>query len=150
MDHGQGVAELGRGPLQELLAGGHVVEQGLDGHRRAAGTAHRFVDSEPAAFDDQAMTVAGGPGGQEFAPGDGGDRRQGLSAKAQGRHFQEILEGGDLAGRMAFEREARVPGRDPAAVVSHRDQVASTVLEFDLDADGAGIERVLHEFLDHG
>ena len=150
LNHGQRVAKLRPGPLQELLAGGHVVEQGFDRHRGAAGAAHGLVDGQPTAFDHQAMSVSGRPGGQELALRHGCNRRQGLSAKAQGRHLQQVLEGGDLAGRMAFECEGRVPGGDPAAVVGDRDEIAAAVLQFDLDAAGARVEGVLDKFLDHG
>ena len=41
-------------------------------------------------------------------------------------------------------------GGDAAAVVAHADQADAAFLQVDLDAARAGVERVLHQFLDHG
>ena len=104
-DHGI----LGRRLLQELQAGGRVEEQLPDG-------------------DPCADRTAGGPGGQQFpgpdlhsgpfspiaAPadrldlGNGGNAGQGLAAKAKGVDRSQILEGTQLAGRMAAERHRQV------------------------------------------
>jgi hypothetical protein len=48
------------------------------------------------------------------------------------------------------ERERQLAGDDAMAVVAHADQSYAAVLDVHSDLSGAGVERVLDQFLDHG
>ena len=51
---------------------------------------------------------------------------------------------------MTLEAEKRVGTIHPRSVVGHPDQARPAALELDRDTAGAGIDGVLHQFLDHG
>src|SRR5262249_42348930 len=61
---------------------------------------------------------------------------------------EEIVVG-QLRGGVALDRQREVVMRHAGAVVADADQPAAAAIGDDLDAGRAGIERVLHEFLDH-
>ena len=65
------------------------------------------------------------------------------------RHALEIVEGAELRGRVAVEREHHVVAVHPGAVVVDRDPSLAAGVERDRDARGAGVERVLDQLLDH-
>ncbi|EGX99919.1 hypothetical protein AZA_89905 [Nitrospirillum viridazoti Y2] len=50
---------------------------------------------------------------------------------------------------MAFHRQRQLVGRHAAAVVHHLDQGLAAVTQGDVDAAGAGVQRVLHQLF-HG
>ena len=54
----------------------------------------------------------------------------------------------DLRGRVPLERQRQLVRRDAVAVVLDPDQPLAAVGEGDLDAPGAGVERVLDQLLD--
>ena len=56
---------------------------------------------------------------------------------------------GELGGAVARDRERQLVGGMPRAVVGDADQAQPAAGDDDLDAVGAGIERVLDQFLDH-
>ncbi len=60
----------------------------------------------------------------------------------------EVVEGRDLAGRVARERQRQLRRRDAATVVAHPHQLQAAALDLDLDAPGAGVECVLDQLLD--
>lgn len=62
----------------------------------------------------------------------------------------EVIEAGDLAGRMPLERERQLVGRDAAAIVADRDERDAALLGRDLDAARTGVEGVLDQFLGEG
>ena len=107
--------------------------------------------AELAAFDLQrgAMRVVAAARGQREAA-DRSDRRQGLAAETERGHRFQVVERGDLAGRVARHRQRQFVGRDAAAVVADADQAHAAFLQVDVDAARAGVERVLDQFLDHG
>ena len=49
---------------------------------------------------------------------------------------------------MPLDREPRVLGRHPAAVVADEQALDAAAVDLDLDPRGAGVERVLDELLD--
>ena len=51
---------------------------------------------------------------------------------------------------MSGERERQVGRGHAAAVIGHADQAAAAVGDDDLDPAGAGVERILDQFLDGG
>ena len=51
---------------------------------------------------------------------------------------------------MAFEGQQRVVAHHAAAVVGDADEAPAACLNLDEDARGAGVERILQQFLDHG
>ena len=66
------------------------------------------------------------------------------------RDALEVIERGDLARRVARERERQFGGRDALAVVANADQPDAAVLDVDRHLTRAGIERVLDQLLDDG
>ena len=76
------------------------------------------------------------------------DRGQSLAAEPERADVEQIVVG-QFGGGMALDRERQIVARHAAAVVAHADQPASPAVGDDLDTRGAGIERVLHELLDH-
>ncbi|MNC86920.1 hypothetical protein D3C83_26070 [compost metagenome] len=80
---------------------------------------------------------------------DGADRRQRLTAEAEGRDTDEILCRTDLRRGMALQREQRLIARHPDPVVTHANALAAAVLGEHIDGDRAGVERVLDQLLHH-
>ena len=78
------------------------------------------------------------------------DRWQRLAAKSKRCNRLEILERGDLAGGVALHGERQLVGLDADAIVAHPHQAEAALLDVDLDAPRAGIERVLDQLLDDG
>ena len=66
------------------------------------------------------------------------------------RDALEVVERGNLAGRMARQGQADLLRPDPGAVVAHANQPASAPLELHFDALRAGVEGILDQLLDHG
>ena len=64
--------------------------------------------------------------------------------------WSRIVDGRNLAGRVARQREHELFGRNPQAVVAHPYQTGSTGFEIDIDPGRVGVEGVLHQLLDHG
>ena len=62
----------------------------------------------------------------------------------------EVVDGGDLAGRVTRQRERQLIALDAAAVVAHAAQSRAALFDLDLDAARAGIEAVLDQLLEHG
>jgi len=80
---------------------------------------------------------------------DRGDGRQGFAAKAKRGHALEIVERADLAGGVARNRQRQFLGGNAAAVVADADQADAAFFQVDVLAARAGVQRVLHQFLDH-
>jgi len=82
----------------------------------------------------------------DFEPGDRGDRGQGLAAKPERIDARQIAVG-NFRGRMALDAEFEIGPVHSDAVVADADQIAPARLDGDVDAPGAGVERVLDELL---
>ena len=145
------VAELGALGAQELAARRHVVEQVAHFHRAADRVRLRPGRRERTAFDLQAtaVRVRVAPRDEREAA-DRGDRGQRLAAETERADLLEVLERGDLAGGVAGNGERQVLGGHAAAIVAHADQADAALLQVDVHAARAGIERVLDQLLDHG
>ena len=89
---------------------------------------------------------AGGEG-QSGDRADGGKR---LPAKAEAVDPLQIVQGRDLGGGMARQRQHQfIPG-DATAVVTDADQLGPALVDVDFDPVGARIQAVFHQLLDHG
>ena len=145
------VPELGAGGAQELAPGRNVVEQVPHLHRGPGlqrrglhRPARPALDAHPRAarcFPRPAL---------QGEPRHRGDARQGLSAKPHAGDAVEVLQGRDLAGRVAGKRERQLAGGDAEPVVAHPDQARPARLELDGDLPRARVEGVLHQLLDDG
>ncbi len=51
---------------------------------------------------------------------------------------------------MARHRQRQLFRRDAAAIVADADQAHAAFLQIDVDAPRTGVQRVLHQLLDHG
>ncbi len=144
------VAQFGALGTQKLAPGRHVVEQLANLDQRARRQRARLHLADLAAFDLQgsAVFVAGTARGQGEAA-DRGDRRQRLAAEPQRAHRFQVVQRGDLAGRVPRDGQRQFLRRDAAAVVADADQAHTTFFQIDVDAVRAGVQRVLHQFLDH-
>src|SRR5262249_42130634 len=78
---------------------------------------------------------------------DARDRGERLAAEAEAPDADEVGGVADLGGGVPLEREARVVGLHAAAVIGDTDAREAAVIDRDLDARGAGVERVLDELL---
>jgi hypothetical protein len=77
------------------------------------------------------------------------DRGQRLAAKAHGRHAFQLVQRGDLARRVAAQRQRQLLGRDAAAVVLDHDGADAAGHQLDRDLARAGIERVVDQLAHH-
>ncbi len=145
------VKALGRVALQELPSRGHVEEQVLDRDLGTAGPCDVAHGSEPSTVDRElrASDLRVRPC-RERQFRDGRDRRQRLAAEPERRDRHQVLGGPQLAGRVALECKDRVVARHAFAVVRDAHEAAACACDLDLDAGGAGIERVLDELLCDG
>ena len=80
--------------------------------------------------------------------GDGGDGGQRLAAKAERRDRGEIAIG-DFRGGVALDGERQILGAHPASIVDDANEPPPARLYGDIDARGAGVERIFDELL-HG
>ena len=115
---------------------------------RATDLAHAHILS---TFDDQARAgiLLFCSGGHLYA-GDCGDRRQRLAAKAERANIVELRGVGEFGRGVVLKGQAHLSRLDAAAIV--RDAQITDTAFADLYSHGgrAGIQRVLHQFLDHG
>ncbi len=149
---GHGLGPLG---LHELQPRGGGEEQVAHLHPRAvrAGEGGGLRLADQAALHHQGVGVAAGfgPRGQGQA-GDRADRGQGLAAEAQGGDVQQVpLAVGvwrELGGGVALHGQGQFFAVQAAAVVGHQDAGKAALVDLDLDARSAGVERVLDQLLD--
>ena len=81
--------------------------------------------------------------------GDRRDRGKRLAAETERGDADQIGRAPDLAGGVAVQREDRVLPSHAGAVVAHRDERLAALLQLDPHVARAGVERVLHQLLDH-
>ena len=145
------VAELNVVAFEELAAGGDVVKE----------IPHRNVGAHGAGDLPGALVLGGGHGhfhaqllavhaGTEGHLRHGGDGSQGLSAEAEGKDMMQVLGRCQLGSGMPLEAQHGVVRRHAAAVVDDLDEGAAGIGHHHLHIRGAGIHRILHEFLHHG
>ena len=63
--------------------------------------------------------------------------------------YDSILLAQRLTPNGAIPRQRQFIGRDPLTVVADPHQRHPTLLQFHLDRPGAGVDRILDQFLDH-
>ena len=143
--------ELGRFRAQELAPRRNAMEEVPHLDRRALGMRSRLQVTRMAvdALDRCARRCAPRPG-DEPQRRHRCDGRQRLAAEAERCDPFEVLERGNLAGRMPCQGEREFLGGDAGAVVAHADQADAAVLDVDRHLARAGVERVLDQFLDDG
>ena len=144
------VAQFGAFGAQELAPRRHVVEQlaHLDRGPRRQGLRRDLAHPAAVHLQHRAVRIAG-PARSQREPADRGDRGQRLAAEAERGHGFQVVERGDLAGGVARHRQRQLVRGDAAAVVADADQAHAAFLQIDVDAAGAGVERVLDQLLDH-
>ena len=76
------------------------------------------------------------------------NRRQRLAAEPERQDRREIVGAPDLAGRVALDRQPRIVRLHPLAVVLDADLLLAAELDVDRQPAGAGVDRVLDQFLD--
>ena len=141
------VLELGTLRSQEPPPGRNVVEKVLDVHRGSPRVAGRL----------RVASVSPNPPAGRFArdprgkgqPRNRRDARERLTPEAEARDAEEIVDRGDLARRMTFEREGEVPAPDPAPVVGDPNPPGAARLEVDRHRARPRVQAVLDELLDH-
>ena len=136
---------------QELAARRRPGEETLHEHVGPARARRELLGDRPAALDPQPDGLGrGAVGGRQRQLRDRCDRRQGLSAKPEGRHLQKVGVGRNLRRGVPLERKPRVLGGHSRAVVAHEDPVHAAPVHLHVDARGAGVEGVLDELFDRG
>ncbi len=80
-------------------------------------------------------------------PADRADRRQRLAAEAERGDAQQVVVG-QFRGAVPLDRQDQLFRGHPAAIVDNRDQGLAAVFQCDVDAPGAGVDRVFDQFLD--
>ena len=86
--------------------------------------------------------------------GNGTDRGQGFAAEAHRADIEKIvlaiLAHGKLGGGVALDAESEFRLAHPLAVILDDEADQTSALGGDVDPAGAGIQRILRQFLDHG
>ena len=145
-DLGDGLG-LGAVAAQEFQPRGGGEEQVAQLDHRAAiagGGTHRA--DAPGLDGDLGRVMARRAAG-EGQPRHRPEAGQRLAAKAEAADRQQV-RAVDLRGRVPGQRQRQVGGRHPAAIVGDPDQPLAATRDGHLDAPGAGVERVFHQFLD--
>ncbi len=141
---------LGARGLEELAARGHVEEEIAHLDRRAGRAAARGDAGRAAALDaDQGALFGVAAARAQLEAAHRGDAGERLAAEAEAAQVREVVHRGDLAGGVAEDGEAGVVAIHPGAVVGDAEEDGAALLGVDADAAGLGVERVLHELLDH-
>ncbi len=146
--HAGDLRRLGRVRLQELAPGREVVEEvgHLDDRAgRHADLGHRGYGAAVDAHLGPGDSFS--PAGPQHEVRHGRDARQRLAAEAHRADGLEVLGPRDLAGGMPLQREARVGGIHPLAVVLDADERLAAHLDRHADARRAGVDGVLDELL---
>jgi hypothetical protein len=83
---------------------------------------------------------------------DGGDRRQRLTAETHRVDVEQVhpavIAGRQFRGGVPVEREQQIVRAHAAAIILDRDAFQAARLDRDSDPAGAGIQRILRQFLD--
>ncbi len=109
----------------------------------------RLPDHLPTPQADMGASGLASGAGDDVHIGHRGDAGQRLATKAEGGYGFQVVYVGYLAGGMAAEGQLHFIGRDAPAVVRNPYQGRSPTPGLHRDAAGAGIQRVLHQLLDH-
>ncbi len=143
----RGLAAVG---LQKLAARRQVVEQVVDLDHRALGRADLDHRRDRAAVHANLRAARQSPRPRpQHEMRDRRNRRQRLAPEAEGGNRREIVGPPDLARRVALDRQQRIVGLHPVAVVLDADLLLAAELDVNQQPPGAGVDGVLDQFLDH-
>ena len=150
-DDARHLPRLGPVRLEELPAGGHVVEEIGDLDARPLGSP-RGANLGPVAacHPNQRTVVRTARARPQLQPGDRHDARQRLAAEPVRRDGAQVLDRGQLARRVAFERQRGVFRAHPLAVVLDADEALAARFDGDGDPCRSGVEGVLDQLLHDG
>ena len=143
--------KLSRLSAQEFPPGRYVKEEVTHGDAsagRASRVAH-FLDPPPGDEQLRSDRLARAAGLQ-VEPRDRRDGGQGLAPEPECCDALNVVHVADLARGMALDAQQGVVVIHPAPVVGDQQGVPPPRDDFHLHLGGAGIERVLHQFLDDG
>ncbi|OQC04658.1 MAG: hypothetical protein BWX79_02451 [Alphaproteobacteria bacterium ADurb.Bin100] len=142
------VRQLGGVGLEELAARWGGIEQFLH-LDRGAGAARGRAQLAGAPVQQVRAGVAGHARQQgQFRHRI--DGRQRFAAKAHGAHGFEVVQAGDLAGCVAFDRGGQLLARNARAIVFHRDQPHAAGQQAQRDLRGTGVQGVVQQLAHHG
>ena len=79
-----------------------------------------------------------------------GDTRQCLPPKPHGRHRFELIKRTDFTRGVGREGQGQILLGHTTTIIAHLDQARTGFFDTDVDSQGAGIDSVLHQLLDHG
>ena len=144
-------AGLRGGGAQEFLPCGHVVEKiPHDEGAALRGADLLKADLLPALYPVPAAHQGAGRLRDELHLGHRADARERFAAESQGRNAQKLVSGADLARRVGKKSRRDLGLLYPLPVVGDPDQDGAALADLTGDGAGAGVDRILHEFLDHG
>ena len=150
-EDGADVTFLGGEGAEELAAGRDVAEEvaHLDAGAGRRAAVRDLGERAGVDYETGAGFVvrAARDEGEARDGGDGGDC---LAAEAEGVDALDVVDVADLGCGLSLKGEEGVLPRHAAAVVAHRDEVASAGDHDDVDARCAGVDRVLHQLLEDG
>jgi len=123
------MAEFGAVPLEELLAGGDVVEEVSHFDARADGAAPWFDRGKRTAFGAELVTVRipVRPRLHQHLRHPG-DRSERFAAEAHRVNVEQVLDGAELARRILGECKRHILGGDAAAIIDDADQFGIDVI----------------------
>jgi hypothetical protein len=75
---------------------------------------------------------------------------RGLAAKPHGADRLQIVQAGDLAGGVAFERGGQFLARNARAIIFNRDQPHTAGQQPQRDLRGPGVQGVVQQLAHHG
>ena len=81
---------------------------------------------------------------------DGGNGWQRLAAEAERAYIIQLRRIRQFGGGVVLKGEADLPRRDAAAVVCDAQVADAAVADLHRHRCGAGVQRILHQLLDHG
>ena len=144
------VLELHVVALEELAAGGHVVEEVAHRKRRPLGagrlTGSQMLRGRKLHFHAHLVRGTARPEGHIGHRRDAG---QGFTAESEGADGFQVFRRGDFGGRVALEAEHRVVRIHAAAVVDDLHQGAAGVQYHHGNLVRSGIHRIFQQFLHH-
>ena len=129
---------------QELAPRRDLAEQLLDGDPRAGRQRGRPLPRQFAVVDDTRPAIGAAHPAFDRHPGDAGDRRQCLAAKAERGHLLDRLAR-QLRGRVPLQRQRDLVLRHAAAVVDDLDPVQPAGRKAHCDPGGTRVDRVLDQ-----
>ena len=144
------VAELRGFGAKKFAARRNIIEQIAHLNLRA-GRASPFLHADGLAALNHNLRAHHGPmlPRRQRESGDARDARHRLPAETQRANGRQILTAAQLAGGVPLQTHHRILGIHPMTVVHHPNQGDSPAMNQHINSPGAGIQRILHQLLDH-